>query len=80
MSLRGAEPAYRGYRLQALYALSRILSSEASRQLTFQPEGREDLSILEETGELLETVQVKAYSDNLAISDFSPEKPGSFFR
>jgi hypothetical protein len=79
MSSRGAEPAYRGYRLQALYTLSRILSSEASHRLTFQPEGREDLAILEETGELVETVQVKAYSDNLTISDFSPEKPRSFF-
>jgi len=33
-----------------------------------------------EAGELVEVIQVKAHSENLAISTFSPEKPNSFFR
>ena len=31
-----ATPAYRGYRLQALYALFRILEQEGSKNLVFQ--------------------------------------------
>jgi len=42
-----ATPAYRGYRLQALYVLWRILESNSSENLIFQPEGYEDLSIFE---------------------------------
>jgi len=75
-----ATATYRGYRLQALYVLFRILNSEDSHRLTFQPEGREDLAIFREAVELVEVIQVKAYSDNLTISTFSPEKPNSFFR
>ncbi len=81
MTSLGAEPAYRGYRLQALYAISRILGSASLQHLVFQSEGREDLAIFNESHEeLIEAVQVKALSENLAISEFSPDKPDSFFR
>ncbi len=73
-----ATPTYRGYRLQTLYTLSRIL--EKNRELHFQPEGKEDLAIFDRNHQLLEIIQVKAHSDSLALSDFSPEKEDSFFR
>lgn len=74
-----ATPAYRGYRLQTLYILARILGSDANTELIFQPEGAEDLAIRETSDRLLETVQVKAYSSDLTLSVFSPEKVDSFF-
>ena len=55
-----ATPAYRGYRLQALYALFRILNQEGSNNLVFQPEKLEDLSIRDENDDLLEVIQVKS--------------------
>ena len=63
-----ATPAYRGYRLQALYILFRILNEEGNRHLVFQPEVWEDLSIQDEKGDLLEVVQVK--SGSLSLSSF----------
>jgi hypothetical protein len=51
-----ATPAYRGYRLQALYVLSRILESEDSADLIFQPEGHEDLAIYNNNEVLLEVL------------------------
>ena len=78
MSQRGAPAAYRGYRLQALYTLKRILASGSNKTLVFHLEGKEDLDI-EEDGQLLEAIQVKSY-DNLVLSDLSPDKPYSFFR
>jgi hypothetical protein len=73
-----ATPAYRGYRLQALYTLARILNQQGS-PLTFQPEGTEDLAIFDREHRLLETIQVKQRGTNLALSSFKPEKPNSFF-
>jgi hypothetical protein len=73
-----ATPAYRGYRLQTLYTLGRILEPNESRNLIFQPEGAEDFAIWDTSDHLLETVQVKAYSANLTLSLFSPEKADSF--
>lgn len=63
-----ATAAYRGYRLQALYALFRILDQEGNNHLTFQPEVLEDLSIQDEKGNLLEVIQVK--SGDLTLSSF----------
>lgn len=75
----GATASYRGYRKQALYALSRICSN--SPQHFFQPEKYEDLTIFDDTSKVLEVIQVKDYSDPLSISDFSsPDKSDSFFR
>jgi len=74
-----ATPAYRGYRLQALYTLSRLLEFNDSANFTFQPEGEEDLAIFDAGNNLVEVVQVKAYSGNLALSSFDPDKSDSFF-
>ncbi|MDO8446343.1 MAG: hypothetical protein Q7T53_09635 [Deltaproteobacteria bacterium] len=75
----GATASYRGYRKQALYALSRICSN--SPQHFFQPEKYEDLTIFDDKSKVLEVIQVKDYSDPLSISDFSsPDKSDSFFR
>ncbi|MGB3509912.1 MAG: hypothetical protein WBA93_11855, partial [Microcoleaceae cyanobacterium] len=74
-----ATAAYRGYRLQALYTLSKILESDQSSGLIFQPEGKEDLAIFNDKRNLLEIIQVKAYTDNLTLSTFSPHNSASFF-
>lgn len=73
-----ATPAYRGYRLQALYTLFRILESRVRPNLVFHPEGAEDLAILETGGNLLETIQVKAYTADLSLSLLEPKKKDSF--
>jgi hypothetical protein len=62
-----ATPAYRGYRLQALYTLWRILESEDSSHLIFQPEGHEDLAIFDSNETLLQVVQVKAHKGDLVL-------------
>lgn len=64
-------PTYRGFRLQSLYALKRILESDTGSN--FQPEGIEDLAVYSSDGELLEAVQVKAHS--AALSPSSLGKP-----
>lgn len=63
--------------MQALYTLACILNPDG-RDLVFQPEGIEDLAVYRGQ-QPLRTVQVKAYTDNLTLSSFSPEKPKSFF-
>lgn len=74
-----ATPAYRGYRLQHLYSLWRILQAGDQEYMVFQLEGQEDLDILDGSGTLLDVQQVKAYDDDLTLSTFSPNKPDSFF-
>lgn len=76
VSLGDATPAYRGYRLQALYTLHRVLTDAVP---TFQPEGKEDLAIFDSAGQLREIIQVKAYSDPLVLSRFDLKKRDSFF-
>lgn len=78
MSKAGAPAAYRGYRLQALYALKRILTFATDPGPVFHPEGHEDLDIRDTNDRLLETIQVKSY-ENLVLSDLEPAKLGSFF-
>ncbi len=73
-----ATPAYRGYRLQTLYILSRILECNNKTDLIFQPEGAEDLAIWNKNDHLLEVVQVKAFSGNLTLSSLAPNKNDSF--
>jgi len=77
MAASGAKAALQGYRLQALYTLASILHPDA-QGLVFQPEGNEDLAVYR-GDHLIRVVQVKAYTDNLTLSSFSPEKPQSFF-
>lgn len=74
-----ATPAYRGYRLQALYTLNRILNRNPDNDFIFQPEGNEDLAIFDVEGNLLEIIQVKERTHNLSLSSFEPEKEDSFF-
>ena len=74
----GATAAFRGYRLQTLYILSRLIDVE-DQDLLFRPEGKEDLDIYTSDGQLLETVQVKAYSANLTLSNLTSEPNDSFF-
>jgi len=77
LSSSGAKAALEGYRKQALYTLTCILHPDG-QNLIFQPEGTEDLAVYRGQ-QLLRTIQVKAYSDNLTLSSFTPGKPGSFF-
>ena len=79
MSETGGSAALRGYRLQTLYILSRLMNAK-SHEHSFRPEGKEDLDIYTSDGQLLETVQVKAYTPSLTLSDFSPKKDSSFFK
>lgn len=75
MSDLGATASYRGYRIQGLYILSRILETEPN--LIFFPEGIEDLAIKEDNT-LKEIVQVKSY-DGLILSNLDPSNKGAFF-
>ncbi len=77
MDNSGAKAALKGYRLQTLFILNEIFHTKNS-ELIYQPEGREDLAIYD--GErLIRVVQVKARSEPLVLSSFSPEKEDSFF-
>ncbi len=77
MAESGAQAALRGYRLQALFTLDRVLGYD--HDAAFQLEGREDLDILQD-GALTEIIQVKALDHPLTLSDLSPKKTRSFFR
>jgi hypothetical protein len=77
LSSSGAKAALEGYRKQALYTLACILHPDG-HDLVFQPEGIEDL-VVYRGQQPLRTMQVKAYTDNLTLSSFSPGKPKSFF-
>ena len=76
----GAKAALHGYRLQALYSIMRVLSSNVDDALTFRPEGSEDLEILDAANRIIEAIQVKARADNLTLSSLEPEKGDSFFQ
>ena len=62
---------YRGYRRQALYALFRLFKDLPDGAIV-QPEGHEDLAVFDSAGSLVEIVQVKDLSENLAASSFKP--------
>ncbi|MEI7866912.1 MAG: hypothetical protein WCI11_03400 [Candidatus Methylumidiphilus sp.] len=57
--------ALRGFRLQILYTLARLIEPQA----TLRPEGIEDLAIYDINGELREAIQVKGYTEPLTLSD-----------
>lgn len=63
----GAQAALRGYRLQALYILSRVLS-DPDMALEYRLEQREDLEIFDPVTGRSEIIQIKAYSDVLTVS------------
>lgn len=65
-----AGPALRGFRLQILYTLSRLIEPQTA--LSGQhiwPEGIEDVAILDVDGSPREAVQVKGYGASLRLSD-----------
>ncbi|KZL88588.1 hypothetical protein [Clostridium magnum] len=76
----GAPAAFRGYRLQSLYIMYRIL--EGNKNLVYCPEKSEDLTIVNvDTNEEVEDIQIKAHaSNNLSLKDFNINKPEGFFR
>ncbi len=53
-----ASHTFRGFRLQTLYIVHKILTSDEKYQ--FQPEGAEDLAVYDADGNLIEAVQVKS--------------------
>lgn len=76
-STGGANAAYRGYRRQLSYTLGRVLAA-TDAELTFQPEGVEDLAIWR-AGQLAEACQIKAVNGELHASDLR-SKTDSFFK
>jgi len=72
---RDAGPSLRGYRLQLLYTLWRILEEPANRSVKL--EGLEDLDVLDPSGALLEAVQVKAHKKPLTLSDLQRAAAGA---
>lgn len=76
----GAVAALKGYRVQFLYCLYRILSGYG-RQEIYQPEGKfEDLDILDEALNYLEVVQVKNNSGTLQFADLFSSLDSFFAR
>ena len=77
MNSSGPIPALRGYRLQFLYTLLRIL--KGSEIETIHPESLEDYSV-SVAMKLTEVVQVKNYGEPLRLSDLSPGNEKGFVR
>jgi len=73
-----ASASYRGYRKQALYTLWRICT-DVDPSYTYRPESGEDVAVYDSSQTLVEVVQVKAYSEPLGLSAFSPTSPRGFF-
>lgn len=72
----GGPSALRGFRLQGLYILHRALAAPVEAEL-LQPEGAEDLGVYR-GARLAEVCQVKARSEPLTLSDFSPGQKDGF--
>lgn len=76
----GAISSLKGYRVQFLYSLYRILSHKES-EFEFRPEGRyEDLDIYDENGDVIEIIQVKDYGNTLTLSKILSQKENTFIR
>lgn len=71
MSKAGAEAAFKGYSSQTLYILHRVLTDE--KDLTFQPETKEDLAVYDSNDKLIEVVQVKDLVNDFCLSDFGSD-------
>jgi len=63
-----ASSTFRGFRHQAIYILNRIVEDFQNKNLSFQPEGEEDLLIKDESENEQEIIQVKSYSAPLTFS------------
>jgi len=76
----GAISALRGYKVQFLYSLNRILSYKDSES-EFHPEGQfEDLDIYNQNKEVSEIIQVKGYSKTITLSNILSNKENTFIR
>lgn len=73
MNIDNASYTFKGFRLQTLYIIYKILTSPKEYQ--FQPEGAEDLAVYNESQNLIEAIQVKSGDSNLVLSDLK----SSFF-
>lgn len=75
----GAISALKGYRVQFLYSLARILSCN-EHEAEFHPEGEfEDLDVYNEKGEVVEIIQVKDLGQILTLSDIITSKKENTF-
>lgn len=74
-----ASATYRGFRNQALYALYRLLTDVRSEEHIYRPEGAEDLALFDSKMRMVEVIQVKDYSSELAQSHFKPKSNDGFF-
>ncbi|MDP1903528.1 MAG: hypothetical protein Q8M09_04670 [Pseudomonadota bacterium] len=69
-----AGPALRGFRLQILYTLFRLIEAPGVLQAAlYWPETVEDLAIYGQDGLLREAIQVKAHSASLTLNDLDPK-------
>ena len=76
----GAISALKGYRVQFLYSLLRILSHNED-EAQFHPEGKyEDLDIYDINGEAIEIIQVKALKKVMSLSDILVSDDNCFIR
>jgi hypothetical protein len=75
------QSALKGFRTQTLYIIHRAISSP-DRGYTFKPEGLEDLDIQDNSGTVIEVVQIKNLSSSLTFSDLGNHTKGktSFFK
>lgn len=64
-----AGPALRGFRLQILYTLGRLIEPQTALQATLWPEGIEDLAIFDDHGLLREAIQIKGHTAPLTLSE-----------
>jgi hypothetical protein len=64
-----AGPALRGFRLQILYTLARLIEPNTAIRATLWPEGIEDLAVLDDQGVPREAIQIKAHTASLTLSD-----------
>jgi hypothetical protein len=76
----GAISALKGYRVQFLYSLYRILFS-INQDESFYPEGKyEDFDVYDSEGRVIELNQIKHLKKRLTLSDLISSKPTSFIR
>jgi hypothetical protein len=81
MSFPGAPAALRGFRLQHLYTLHRLLADDSISGFDIQLEGSEDLEIFDPSGRPVEAVQVKSRrGDPLSPSDLASAADSFFER
>lgn len=75
----GAISALKGYRLQFLYSLDRILAFKEF-ETKFRPEGEfEDLDIYNHVNTVIEIIQIKDLGDTLTLADLTTSKKDNTF-